>query len=323
MALEAPSSPGPHWGPTGHGTCPARHSQGLALGWTAGNGALQAARGTDAPEAKASAPGSTARPGALRAALPPARPQAGPLGLPTVPRGRGPLGNLRPPPRPASGAGRPGATARPGLAGPAAALQGPPPSWTPLAGCPLPAHRQAWGLLAPQPLGLRPARPCWLRLPATAEPAPCPGTSAAHRRAWGWAGLAQADSSGDGTTSEPRRGLEHRELRRRPGPGRVPPHAVPQPLATPGHAWCPPLPATPGAPQLLGPAGADGAGAAAEPAAVWGRAVGRRGRPQQGLLLPALAPGSGGDTSCLRPPASAQPPPLMPHKLRELGSGHG
>lgn len=39
------------------------------------------------------------------------------------------------------------------------------------------------------------------------SPAPCPGMSAAHRRAWGWAGLARADSSGNSTTSRPRRGL--------------------------------------------------------------------------------------------------------------------
>lgn len=74
MALEAHASPRPRWVPAGRRTCLAQHFQGQA--------------GPCLP--------SILRPGTLR--------------LPPGPQGRGPLGNLHPPPRPASA---------PGLRGPA------------------------------------------------------------------------------------------------------------------------------------------------------------------------------------------------------------
>lgn len=260
MALEARASPGPHWVPTGHRTCPAQHFQGLALRRTAGNWALQTVQvGQAQPEAKASAPGGTTAQGPLRAALPPARPQAGASQAPSSPPGERAPRQSAPPPRPtptevrsrsrtgwpspgilrhtrpqavdASNRARAPRSHGPPSASPAQAwlclprpFRGPPalpeaPRWLP---CSRLTHRCGVSQCS-SPLATWPAKPVLAPAAVLASrcqaaerrcsflprwsPVPCPGTSAEHRRAWGWAGLAQADSLGNSTMSKPRRGL--------------------------------------------------------------------------------------------------------------------
>lgn len=98
--------------------------------------------------------------------------------------------------------------------------------------------------------------------------------------------------------------------------------STPAPQATPGLSQCPLLPAMPSPLQLLGPAAVNWVGGAAAELVAVGRglqvggatAVMLWGHPQLGLLLLTLTDPQesrpqakeGIDTSCLRPPASAQ-----------------
>lgn len=101
MAQEAHASPGPRRAPTGRRTCPARHFQGLARGWTAGTGPCRLPSGTDMAGGDGLGSRRHRPPGGPsgRPYLPPVL-RPGPPRLPPVPGERGPLGNLRPLPGP-------------------------------------------------------------------------------------------------------------------------------------------------------------------------------------------------------------------------------
>lgn len=260
MAQEAHASPGPRRAPTGRRTCPARHFQGLARGWTAGTGPCRLPSGTDMAGGDGLGSRRHRPPGGLsgRPYLPPVL-RPGPPRLPPVPGERGPLGNLRPLPGPLQpqastgpapqrsaadlgqagrvlgscatqgrsrgrqqpGPGHPGATARPPAeASPAQAwpclpqpFRGPPAPPDAPHGPPRSRLTRRREVSQPSsPLATQPARP--VQAPAAVlasrcraperhrsfrprrSPAPCPGMSAAHRRAWGWAGLGWAGTGG-------------------------------------------------------------------------------------------------------------------------------
>lgn len=154
----------------------------------------------------------------------------------------------------------------------------------------------------------------------------------------GWAGLGWHGRTHQATA--PRQGLgkapERHEVSHWRGPGGARPSPVTRGDHSPSPTAIPALPlrlcrATRGAPhfqprrmppQLLRPAGADGVRAVAGPAAVWGRAMGRRAVPSKAcssLHWPQAKEGS--------PPVSGLQPLLRPHprchtKPWELGADH-